>query len=200
MIFGKINASEAADGTAINQGIFHGVVPQGPPVLHQVQPQHGLRLIGRPSSLRGPLGDRKAPSASPVLRRAAPPPSRRDLSFLVCFLTRPRSQSLKPNCCSFFSILSIPIHTQPNPFRSLEGVSRGSREAFHPFPRTATAYGLMSLLPAWPPGPGTVLPNQFTNKIPSHKLLDQVAQKLAGPQPQPQYGVQSGLAQEQKTC
>ena len=40
--------------------------------------------------------------------------SQRDFSFLVCFLTRPRYQSLKPNCCSFTPILSIPVHTQSN--------------------------------------------------------------------------------------
>ena len=38
VVFGKINAGEAADGVAINQGIFHGVIGQGPPVLHQVNP------------------------------------------------------------------------------------------------------------------------------------------------------------------
>ncbi len=38
VVFGKINAGEAADGVAINQGIFHGVIGQGPPVLHQVSP------------------------------------------------------------------------------------------------------------------------------------------------------------------
>ena len=40
--------------------------------------------------------------------------SQRNLSFLVCFLMRLRSQLLNPNCCSFTSILPIPIHTRSN--------------------------------------------------------------------------------------
>ncbi len=38
VIFGKINPGEAADGAGVNQGVVHGVVGQGPPVLHQVNP------------------------------------------------------------------------------------------------------------------------------------------------------------------
>ena len=47
VILGKINAGKAVNGAAINQGIFHGFVPQGPPVLHQVNPHHGPPIIGR---------------------------------------------------------------------------------------------------------------------------------------------------------
>ena len=38
VILSKVNPGEAADGAGVNQGIFHGVVGQGPPVLHQVNP------------------------------------------------------------------------------------------------------------------------------------------------------------------
>ena len=38
VIFSKINSGKAADGAAVHQGIFHGFVAQGPPVLHQVNP------------------------------------------------------------------------------------------------------------------------------------------------------------------
>ena len=38
VILSKINPGKAADGAGVNQGIFHSVVPQEPPVLHQVNP------------------------------------------------------------------------------------------------------------------------------------------------------------------
>ena len=38
VVFGKINPCEAADGAVVNQGVFHGFVLQGPPVLHQMNP------------------------------------------------------------------------------------------------------------------------------------------------------------------
>ena len=38
VVLGKVNPGEAAGGAGVNQGIFHGFVVQGPPVLHQVNP------------------------------------------------------------------------------------------------------------------------------------------------------------------
>ncbi len=38
VILSRINPDEGAYGAVVNQGIFHGVVGQGPPVLHQVNP------------------------------------------------------------------------------------------------------------------------------------------------------------------
>ena len=38
VILGRVNPGEGADGAGVNQGVFHGFVPQGPPVLHQVNP------------------------------------------------------------------------------------------------------------------------------------------------------------------
>ena len=39
VVLGKVNPGKAAaDGAGVNQGVFHGAVGQGPPVLHQVNP------------------------------------------------------------------------------------------------------------------------------------------------------------------
>ncbi len=59
--------------------------------------------------------------------------SQRNFSFLVCFLTRPRSQLLNPNCCSFTPILSIPIHTQFNHPQTTGG--QGGFGVFQTFPK-----------------------------------------------------------------
>ncbi len=52
----QLDASKAAHGGHLDQGLFHRRVTQGIPLLQQVNQQHGAERIGRPPSFLARLG------------------------------------------------------------------------------------------------------------------------------------------------